>query len=86
MKMGQKTGRGGGGRRARRRKEGAEGEDGERGGGKSARRRKESAKEAKAEQGGGEWVVDRAALGGAGSELRSRWGKMGSVVVYWGQK
>ena len=70
---------------AERRKESAK-EERERGGGKRARRRKESAKEATAERGGGEWVVDRAALGGAGSELRSRWGKMGSVVVYWGQK
>ena len=79
MKMGQKTGRGGGGRRARRRKESAE-EERARGGGKRARRKRKQS-----EGEGRGWSVVQLWVG-TGSELRSRWGKMEWVVVYWGQK
>ena len=61
-------------------KQGAEGEDGERRGGKSARRKRKQS-----EGEGSGWSVVQLWVG-AGSELRSRWGKMEWVVVYWGQK
>ena len=61
-------------------KQGAKGEDGERGGGKRARRKRKQS-----EGEGSGWSVVQLWVG-AGSELRSRWGKMEWVVVYWGQK
>ena len=66
--------------RARRgRTESAE-EERERGGGKRARRKRKQS-----EGEGSGWSVVQLWVG-AGSELRSRWGKMECVVVYWGQK